>query len=280
MKKWNMVIDVALCSDCNNCFLADKDEFVGNDWLPYSKAQPWEGQRWMNIERKERGQFPQIQVAYLPTPCMHCDEAPCVSSAPAGAVYKRDDGIVIIDPEKAAGHPEIVESCPYGAIYWNEEAKVAQKCTGCAHLIDEGWTQTRCSQVCPTGAMKLVMADDEEMAAIAKEQSLDVYRSGLGTSPRVYYKNLQLWTTVFVAGSIFFSDNGDCAEGCRVTVSKAGTLVAETVTNNYGDFLVDGLEAGAEYAVAVEAAGYAPATCVALPSGASLTLPAVSLEKL
>ena len=39
-----MVIDLALCNDCNCCFMADKDEFTGNDWLPFSEAQPWEGQ--------------------------------------------------------------------------------------------------------------------------------------------------------------------------------------------------------------------------------------------
>ena len=137
-KKWHLVIDLALCNDCNCCFLADKDEFTGNDWPPFSKAQPWEGQRWIDIERKERGQFPQIQVVHRPSPCMHCDNAPCMDAAPDGAVYKRPDGLVIIDPEKAAGHPEIVDSCPYGAIFWNEEANVAQKCTGCAHLMDEG----------------------------------------------------------------------------------------------------------------------------------------------
>ena len=57
MKKWNLVIDVALCNDCNCCFMADKDEYTGNDWPPFSKAQPWEGQRWIGIERRERGQF-------------------------------------------------------------------------------------------------------------------------------------------------------------------------------------------------------------------------------
>ncbi len=104
MKKWNLVIDVARCHDCNDCFLADKDEFVGNDFLPYSVAQPWTGQRWMNIERKERGQYPIVQVSYLPVPCMHCDEAPCLKDSPAGAIYKREDGLVIIDPVKAKGH--------------------------------------------------------------------------------------------------------------------------------------------------------------------------------
>ena len=28
MNTWHMIIDVARCHDCNNCFLADKDEFV------------------------------------------------------------------------------------------------------------------------------------------------------------------------------------------------------------------------------------------------------------
>ena len=179
MKKWNLTIDVALCHDCNNCFLADKDEFVGNDFLPYSSAQPWSGHRWMNIERKERGQYPIVQVAYLPVPCMHCDDAPCIKTSPAGTVYKRADGLVIIDPQEAAGHPEIVDTCPYGAIYWNEEAQVAQKCTGCAHLIDEGWTETRCSQVCPTGAIKLVLADDAELARLAAAEDLEPFKPEL-----------------------------------------------------------------------------------------------------
>ena len=79
MKSWHMTIDVARCHDCNDCFLADKDEFVGNDFPPYSAPQPWHGHRWMNIKRKERGQYPIVQTAYLPTPCMHCDAAPCLT---------------------------------------------------------------------------------------------------------------------------------------------------------------------------------------------------------
>jgi Fe-S-cluster-containing dehydrogenase component len=278
-KKWNMVIDVALCNDCNCCFMADKDEFTGNDWPPYSVAQPWEGARWLDIERKERGQFPQIQVVHRPGLCMHCDKAPCIDAAPAGAIYKREDGLVIIDPVKAKGDKALVDSCPYGAIYWNEEAGVAQKCTGCAHLIDQGWTKVRCSQACPTGAMTLLMAGDAEMAGLVNKDGLEVYRPTLGTAPRVYYKNLHRWTKVFVAGSAYFADSGDCAEGCEVTVSKNGATIATAVTNNFGDFLVDNLDAGFEYAVAIRAAGYRPVERQAVPTAASLTLPAVALEK-
>ncbi len=277
-KKWNMVIDLALCNDCNCCFMADKDEFTGNAWPPYSVAQPWEGARWIDIDRKERGQFPQIQVVHKPGHCLHCDNAPCIAAAP-DAVYKRDDGIVIIDPEKAKGRRELVDSCPYGAISWNEEAGVAQKCTGCAHLLDQGWTQVRCAQACPTGATRFVYADDAEMAALVEKDGLEVYRPELDAAPRLYYKNLYRWTQAFVAGSAYFADNGDCAEGCEVTVSLDGAAVATAVTNNYGDFLVDRLDVDAEYVVAVSAAGYKTVERKTIPTAAGLTLPAVALEK-
>ena len=86
---------------------------------------------------------------------------------------------MIIDPDKAKGHPEIVQTCPYDVIYWNEEKQVPQKCTGCAHLIDAGWTETRCSQVCPTNAIKLVLADDDEFAALVEKEDLRAYKAEL-----------------------------------------------------------------------------------------------------
>ena len=257
MKKWNMVIDVDRCMDCNDCFLADKDEFVGNDFLPLSVGQPWHGHRWMNIERKERGQYPLVQVAYRPTPCLHCDEAPCIKDSPAGTVYKRDDGLVIIDPVRAKGHPEIVKTCPYDVIFWNEEAQVAQKCTGCAHLLDEGWKDTRCSQICPTEAIKLVLADDGEMAALVAADGLAVLKPELGAKPRVYYKNLHLWTKAFIAGNVAFADTDECAEGAQAAVTLDGTVVGVATASNYGDFYVDHLEPGKEYELTVDAAGYA-----------------------
>ena len=84
---------------------------------------------------------------------------------------------------KAKGRTEIVDTCPYGAIYWNEEAQVPQKCTGCAHLMDQGWTETRCTQVCPTEAMKLVRADDAEMKRLVAAEGLEIYRPSWAPTP-------------------------------------------------------------------------------------------------
>jgi Fe-S-cluster-containing dehydrogenase component len=254
MSSWNLIIDVARCHDCNDCFLADKDEFVENDFPPYSAAQPWHGHRWMNIERGERGQYPLVMTRYLPKPCMHCDDAPCLTAD--GAVYKRDDGLVIIDPVKAKGRREIVDSCPYGAIYWNEEAKLAQKCTGCAHLIDAGWTETRCSQVCPTGAIRLVLGDEAAIAALVEAEELEVYQPELGTQPRVYYKNLFRWTKAFIGANVVLQETDEVAEGARMTVSLDGAVAGEGVASNYGDVIVDRLEPGKEYEVSIAMDGY------------------------
>ena len=223
----------------------------------------------MDIKRKERGRYPIVQVAYLPMPCMHCDEAPCVTAD--GAVYKRDDGLVIIDPEKAAGRKEIAASCPYNAIYWNEVKQLAQKCTGCAHLLDDGWTETRCSQVCPTDAVKLVLAEDEEMARKVAEEGLEHYRDGLGTKPRVYYRNLYRWDKAFVAASLVYADTDECAAGATVTVELDGVAVGEAMSDDFGEVVVDRLEPGREYTVAITAPGYRPdVTSVRLEKSVSL----------
>ncbi|PKN65572.1 MAG: oxidoreductase [Deltaproteobacteria bacterium HGW-Deltaproteobacteria-15] len=257
MKKWNLIIDVAKCHDCNNCFISCKDEHIGNDWKPYSEAQPWHGHRWMNIMRREHGQYPKVEVAYLPVPCMHCDNPECMKAAKNGAIYKREDGIVIIDPEKAKGQKDLVGACPYGAIWWNDEKAVPQKCTFCVHLLEEGWKQPRCVQACPTGALEMVHAEDAEIQKRIKAEELEAYLPELKTKPRVYYKNLYRYTTCFVAGNVALQDKDECADGAKVTLRSSGKAIDKTVTNNYGDFKFDRLdENSGPYELEVSYTGY------------------------
>jgi len=257
MNKWNLIIDVARCHDCNNCFLACKDEYFENDFPPYSLAQPRHSHRWIDILRKERGQYPKVDVSYLPLPCMHCDKAPCVMESKDEAVYKRDDGIVLIDPEKAKGQKDILDMCPYGAIWWNEEKGVPQKCTLCVHLLDDGWEQPRCVQACPTGAMRIVHVEDSEMEELKESEKLKAYQPQYQTGPRVYYKNLYRFTKCFIAGSVALKDTDECAEGAKITLRNGSGKVIDTVmTNNYGDFKIDDLEKSGKYNLEVEYPGY------------------------
>jgi len=244
VKKWNLVIDVARCSNCHNCFLANKDEHVDNDFPGYAAPQPKHGHRWIDIRRRERGRAPMMDVAYLPTMCNHCDDAPCVRASADGAVYQREDGIVIIDPQKARGKKEIVESCPYGAIWWNEERNVAQKWIFDAHLLDQGWREPRCAQVCPTGAIRSLKVEDREMEEIVRREGLEVLQPDRNTKPRVYYRNLYRFTKCFIGGSVAVGRNGiaDCLGAAEVTLGRGGMRLAEQRTDNYGDFKFDGLE--------------------------------------
>ena len=177
MVKYGMVINVDKCTGCYNCFLACKDEYAGNDYLPYSAAQPLSGQNWMQVIEKERGAYPKVKAAYIPIPCMQCDNAPCIKASSDDALYERADGIVIIDPGKAVGRKEVVSACPYRVIYWNEERNIPQKCTFCAHLLDKGWKEPRCVEACPTGALVFGNLNDPE-SDISKIMS----RRGLETA--------------------------------------------------------------------------------------------------
>jgi Fe-S-cluster-containing dehydrogenase component len=252
-----MVIDVTKCNGCYNCFIVCKDEYCGIDHKPYSVGQPMTGQTWMRVVEKERGQYPKVKVDYIPSMCMQCEDPSCAVPAP-DAVYKRADGIVIIDPDKAAGNKDIVTHCPYRAVYWNDDKKVAQKCTFCAHLLDAGWKEPRCVEACPTGTLVFGDLDDpnSEVAKLVASGKTEVL-AGYGLDEAVRYIGLP---KEFVAGTVVFGDKDECAKGVTVTLEGAdGTPVATATTDGFGDFEFEGLPANTAYAVKIAAPGYAPA---------------------
>ena len=243
-KKWNMIVDVSGCDNCRNCFLAVKDEHIGNDFPGYAASQPEHGHSWLDIKRKERGSYPIVEANFMPVMCNHCDDAPCMKAAKDGAISKRADGIVIIDPEKSKGQKAIVDACPYGAISWNEEKQIPQAWIFDAHLLDTGWTQTRAEQCCPTGVFRSVKVEDQEMQRIKEEEGLEVLRPELETKPRVYYKNLHLMTRCFVGGSVVANMDGveECAESAEVILKQSGSEIARAATDTFGEFKIDNLE--------------------------------------
>ena len=248
-----MVMDVTKCNGCYNCFLACRDEYCGNDFPPYSASQPQTGHFWMRVTEKERGKYPKVKVAYTAIPCMHCEKPTCMKASQNGAIYKRTDGIVIIDPKKAVGQKNLVSACPYRVIYWNEEKQLPQKCTMCAHLLDKGWKEPRCVEACPTGALVFGDLDDpkSEVAKLVAGGKTEVLHPEYGMGDKVTFIGLP---KRFVAGSVVFGDSDECAEGVKVTL--AGEEKKTVKANNYGDFEFEGLPADKAYTVKVEAPGY------------------------
>jgi Fe-S-cluster-containing dehydrogenase component len=230
------VIDVARCNGCYSCQVACKDEHCGNDWTPYARPQPDTGQFWLKMEETTRGTVPKVRVAYRPVLCMHCADAPCIPACPVkGGIYRRHDGLVVINPGKCTGCRSCVGACPYGAIYFNDDLNTAQKCTGCAHLLDRGWKEPRCVDVCPTGAIRFGEAS-ELAEPIGRAE---VLKPECGARPRVYYLNLP---GKFVAGTVYDPVKEEVITGAKCTLTDTATGENFTATTDgFGDFWFEDL---------------------------------------
>lgn len=271
-----MLIDVTRCSGCHNCFLSCRDEHYGNDYPGYSAPQPLFGQHWMQVKEIERGKYPRPRVDYIPVPCQHCQDAPCIDAAKDGAVYRREDGIVIIDPVKAKGQDQIVASCPYRVVYWNADLEIPQKCGMCAQRLDAGDKQPRCVESCPTGAMVFGDLDDpqSEISLRLNEVSPEAFHPEFGTRPLVCYHGLP---GRMVAGEVVLDGADACAEGVKVTLEGGGEK-CETATGIFGDFAFEKLPQGVAYQVTVAHEGYAPRT-IAVKTHTDVDLGEVVLTK-
>jgi nitrate reductase beta subunit len=187
---------------------------------------------------------------------MHCEQAPCIDVAADEAVYRRKDGIVLIDPKKAKGQKAIVNACPYRVIFWNSALEIPQKCTLCAHRLDEGAKEPRCVEACPTGALVFGDLDNpaSEIAKLLAALKTETYHPEYNTSPTVKYVGIP---KRFIVGEVVRRDvPGECAEGVKVTLESDGFKL-ETRTDNYGDFEFDGLEKNTDFRVCVDYEGYA-----------------------
>lgn len=200
---WAMVIDQAKCVGCGHCTMACR---AHND-VPPDMA-------WNRITEDEDG-------AFVPIPCMHCENAPCVHVCPVGATFQRADGIVVMDYDRCIGCRYCEMACPYSSRVFNWDAftepnpavptwgmpdvprrprGVVEKCTFCVERIDRGLENglmpgvdqaatPACVVACPTGARMFGDLNDPESdvsKALARYPSFRL-REGLGTGPRVYY---------------------------------------------------------------------------------------------
>ena len=119
-------------------------------------------------------------------------------------------------------------------MYWNEELGICQGCTGCAHLIDDGWDVPHCVDVCATGALKF--GDEEDFAdEIARAEQLT-------PGSRVYYLNLP---KRFVAGEVYDEGADEIIEGMKIQLLDGEKVVAETESDDFGDFWFDQVEPAA-----------------------------------
>jgi len=194
-----MVIDLRKCIGCQGCTVACK---VENATAP--------GIFWQVVKENESGEYPAVTRTFLPIPCMHCEDPPCVSACPTRASYQRtDDGIVLIDYTKCVGCKSCIEACPYGVRQFNDrhggyfgkeltpnevigyeqhENGVVEKCTFCSHRLEHGELPA-CVQTCIGKARYFGDLDDpdSEVSRLIRYRHGSRLLSELGTRPSVYY---------------------------------------------------------------------------------------------
>lgn len=205
--RWGMLIDLKKCIGCEYCVYAC--QAVNN--VP-------DDMRW-NVHLVDR--TPTGQIFHMTRPCLHCQDAPCVSVCPVGATFVRDDGIVIMDYNKCIGCRYCQVACPYGARSFNWKQRtddsgyqaewgsaetpirprgVVEKCTFCVHRIDRGLPQglvpgvdraatPACVNICPVRARIFGDLNDPHSPISEAIRANPTFRlrEDLGTEPNVYY---------------------------------------------------------------------------------------------
>lgn len=267
-----IAVDSRTCMACYSCVTACKDEHCGFA-SKLSAPQPMMGQFWIDMREWERGDSSRhTKSASVPTLCSHCQDPACAKAATDGAVYKRPDGIVIIDPEKAKGQKAIVDACPVGAIYWNEELQLPQKCTMCAELLDDPeylaylgdpkLKKPRCVEACPNHALIFGDLDDpnSDISKAIAENRVTQLEVLAGQETNVVHLNIP---TVFIAGTVYYpQEMEEVAIGATVKLScKETGQTWETITNYFGDWDVEFLPKNKKVDVEINFDGYKTVTC-------------------
>ncbi|GGK22499.1 hypothetical protein GCM10007962_15850 [Yeosuana aromativorans] len=202
-RKFVMVIDLSKCKNARKCV----ESCQRGHQLDYNEE-------FMKIKLIQDNQ--NTSPYWMPKPCFHCEEPPCVTVCPTGATFKRDDGIVLIDNERCIGCKFCITSCPYSARTFNWEPKAkfenkdvpyspetqvpaaegtVMKCDFCPDLLRQG-KLPYCAQACPMGVIYFgdknedIVTNGEEtvrFSELINNRGGYRYLEHLGTKPNVYY---------------------------------------------------------------------------------------------
>jgi molybdopterin-containing oxidoreductase family iron-sulfur binding subunit len=223
LPRWGMAIDLDLCTSCGACVVACASE----NNIPIFRdgaEQEGTGIYWMNLLLRPsvlEGGPPDI----LPTPCMHCDNPPCIKGCPVGATHQNEEGLVVQVWDRCIGCRYCETACPYSRRYynwqkpeWPESYKnflnpdvatrpegVVEKCLFCFHRIRKLRETTRregraiedkdvvrltaCAQACPASAITFGDLSDRASRVSKLARSPRAWRllEHIGTRPKVVY---------------------------------------------------------------------------------------------
>ena len=130
-----IITDLNKCVGCMACSVGCKavnGVDIGQQWVKIKRVGPYP------IEGGS-GQFPDVEMYFLPMQCQHCSSPECVTVCPTGASrINEEDGTVQIDRDQCIGCGACLTACPYGCRYVDVDTSVAEKCDLCASITSEG----------------------------------------------------------------------------------------------------------------------------------------------
>ena len=209
MTRWAMVADLRRCVGCQTCTASCR----------HANATP-PGVQWRRVLDMESGEYPDVQRAFVPVGCQHCDDPPCLTVCPTTATKQRADGIVTVDYDLCIGCAYCAVACPYQARYKTNRAEfaygqatpaeaqrhddarlaVATKCNFCVERIDAGLARglkpgvdpaatPACVNACISEALSFGDLDDPQgpLRTLLDEHRHFRMHEELGTGPGFYY---------------------------------------------------------------------------------------------
>jgi len=220
---WGMAIDLNACIGCGACTIACQAEnnipVVGRDEVKHGREM-----HWIRVDRyRPTDRLP--QGAFMPVPCMHCENAPCEPVCPVAATLHDSEGLNLQVYNRCVGTRFCNQNCPYKVRRFNflkysdsvapghEGARnpevtvrhrgVMEKCTYCVQRISrarinaqkegrrvqDGEVVTACQAVCPTRAIHFGdLHDKQSEVSTVKASPLDyALLAELNTRPRTTY---------------------------------------------------------------------------------------------
>ncbi|MFC2020657.1 4Fe-4S dicluster domain-containing protein [Chloroflexota bacterium] len=209
MRAWSMVIDLKKCEGCVTIDAPPQctQACTLMHYVP-------KGQEWIQVFEVE---LPGGGSYFLPTPCMHCENAPCVNVCPVAATYHTKEGLVLIDQRRCIGCRMCMAACPYQRRFFNwgepelppEAASIeyspehqipairgtVMKCDFCPEMLHRG-KPPACVTGCPMKAIYMGDLTDDiasngrdivQLSRFLDENNAYRYKEDLGTQPRLWY---------------------------------------------------------------------------------------------
>ena len=229
MTRLGFLLDSDSCIGCHACTVACKSEHD----VPLGVNRTW-------VKYIETGAFPNVNRHFSVMRCNHCDDAPCITICPTGALFRAANGVVDFDDDNCIGCKGCMNACPYDAIYINPATNTANKCNFCNHRIEQN-LEPSCVVVCPTHAIKVADLDDpdDETTRIIARSDTAVRAPQQQTLPKVYYRgadqaSLDPLRTAIAADGMIWADttpqHPTAEPGAHGTVARTAYTTAHQMT--------------------------------------------------